>query len=194
MEYEVQGALKPRLPQLTIALIALSLIAAVLTRLGSERDLVVPFLINWYELSQGQWWRLITPIFLHFGLLHLLFNMVWLWELGRVIEWRFGWSRLLLLVLLAGVASNLAELAWSGPLFGGMSGVVYALLTYLWMQGRFNPWLGLDVPRHILAIMLAWFFLCWMGLLGPVANMAHTGGLIVGALWGYVDARRRPGQ
>ena len=91
----MQDASKPRLPQLTIALIALSLIVAIMTRLGSERELVVPFLINWHELSQGQWWRLITPIFLHFGLLHLLFNMLWLWELGRVIEWRFGWPRLL---------------------------------------------------------------------------------------------------
>jgi membrane associated rhomboid family serine protease len=194
MEHGVQDALKPGLPQLTVALIALSLIVAVLTRLGTEREMVVPFLINWHELSLGQWWRLITPIFLHFGLLHLLFNMLWLWELGRAIEWCFGWARLLSLVLLTGVISNLAELAWSGPWFGGMSGVVYALLTYIWMQGRFNPWSGLYVPRHILAMMVAWFFLCWTGLFGPIANMAHTGGLVVGALWGYVDARRRQGR
>lgn len=187
----MQDALKPRLPQLTIALVALSLIVAVVTRLGSEREMVAPFLINWYELSQGQWWRLITPIFLHFGLLHLLFNMMWLWELGRVIEGRFGWPRLLLLVVVTGLGSNFAELAWSGPWFGGMSGVVYALLTYLWMQGRFNPWSGIYIPRHILAMMLAWFFLCWTGLFGPVANMAHTGGLLMGGLWGYIDTLRR---
>jgi membrane associated rhomboid family serine protease len=190
MECDVPAA-KPRLPQLTVGLIALSLITAVLTGLGNQRELVVPFLLNWHELFQGQLWRLITPIFLHFGLLHLLFNMMWLWELGRVIEWRFGWPKLLLLVLVAGMISNLAELAWSGPLFGGMSGVVYALLTYLWMQGRFNPWSGLYVPQPILAMMLAWFFLCWTGLLGPVANMAHTGGLVIGAVWGYLDTRRR---
>lgn len=190
MEHDLPDA-KPRLPQLTVALIALSLIMAALTRLGSERELVLPFLLNWYELFQGQWWRLITPVFVHFGLLHLLFNMMWLWELGRAIEWRFGWTRLLLLVLVAGPISNIAELAWSGPLFGGMSGVVYALLTYIWMQGRFNPRSGLDVPRPIFAMMLAWYLLCWTGLLGPVANMAHTGGLMIGAMWGYLDTRLR---
>lgn len=190
----MQDVSKQRLPQLTITLIALSLIMAVLTRLGSEREMVVPFLINWHELSQGQWWRLISPIFLHFGLVHLLFNMMWLWELGRAIEWRFGWKRFLLVVLLTGIISNLAQLYWSGPWFGGMSGVVYALLAYIWMQGRFNPYSGLHVPKHVLLMMMAWFFLCWTGLLGPIANMAHTGGLVMGILWGYVDARRDQGQ
>ena len=187
----MQEASKSGLPQLTIGLIAPCLIVALLTRLGSTQEMVVPFLINWHELSQGQLWRLITPIFLHFGLLHLIFNMMWLWQLGQVIELKFGWRRLLLLVLVSGIASNIAQLAWSGPWFGGMSGVVYALLTYIWMQGRFNPWSGLYVPKHILAMMLAWYVLCWTGLLGPIANMAHTGGLLVGVLWGYIDARRR---
>ena len=187
----MQAGSTSRLPQLTIALIALSLIMAVLTRLGSEREMLLPFLVNWHELSEGQVWRLITPIFIHFGLLHLVFNMMWLWELGRVIEWRFGWTQLLSLILLTGVVSNLAELAWSGPWFGGMSGVVYALLTYIWIQGRVNPWSGIYVQKHILAMMLAWYVLCWTGVLGAVANMAHTGGLVVGLLWGYLDVRRR---
>lgn len=176
-----------KLPQLTIGLIAISLITAALTELGANRQVVVLLLVNWYELSQFELWRLVTPIFLHFGLLHLVFNMLWLWQLGRAIEMRFGTLKLLMLVLITGILSNLSELWWSTPFFGGMSGVVYALLGYVWMQGKYNPWSGLFVSRQLMAMMLAWYLLCWTGLFGSIANMAHTVGLLSGLLWGYLE-------
>lgn len=179
-----------KLPQLTIALIAISLIVGLMTQLGHYLPLVTPLKLNWAELYQGQVWRVITPIFLHFGALHLIFNMLWLWELGRAIELRFGLYKLAMLVAVCGIGSNFAQLIWSGPHFGGMSGVVYALLAYIYIQGKFNPWSGLYVHRNIMAMMMAWFVLCWTGLLGPIANMAHTGGLVLGALWGYIDTLR----
>jgi len=178
------------MPQLTVALIAICLIMALLSQLGANRQVVVVFLVNWYELSQFELWRLVTPIFLHFGILHLGFNMLWLWQLGGVIEMRFSTRRLLLLVVVIGVLSNLAELAWSGPFFGGMSGVVYGLLGYVWMQAKFNPWSGLFVPQQIIAMMLAWYLLCWTGWFGNIANMAHTAGLVSGVLWGYLESVR----
>src|SRR5205814_225667 len=79
------------------------------------------------SVRHGQLWRLITPIFLHFSILHLIFNLFWLRDLGAMIETRRGSWRLLAIVLAAAVVGNLAEYAWSGPAFGGMSGVVYAL-------------------------------------------------------------------
>lgn len=178
-----------KLPQVTVGLIAVSLILALLTRLGAANQMLIPFLLNWAELFDGQVWRLITPIFLHFGLLHLIFNMLWLWELGGAVEFRLGWPRLVMIVVIAGVLSNLAQLAWAGPWFGGMSGVVYALLGYVWMQSRFNPWLGLVVAPPVVAMMLAWFLICWTGLLGPIANMAHTVGLLIGVLWGFAETQ-----
>jgi len=177
-----------RLPQLTIGLIAISLIMAALTGLGTNRQVVVLLLVNWYELRQFELWRLVTPIFLHFGMLHLVFNMLWLWQLGSVIELRFGTWKLLALVVITGIISNLSELSWSTPFFGGMSGVVYALLGYVWTQGKFNPWSGLFVPRQVMAMMLAWYVLCWTGLFGNIANMAHTAGLVSGLLWGYLES------
>ncbi len=186
-----------RLPPLTAILVAASIVAGLLTRLGGNADFVYPLLISVHpgaglpEIRHGELWRLITPIFLHFGLLHIVFNMLWLWDLGGVIELRQGPARLGLLVLAAGVAGNLAEYAWSGPAFGGMSGVVYALLGYVWAQGRFNPRAGLALHQPVVVMMLLWFVVCWLGLVGNIANMAHTVGLVTGLVLGRVFAPRR---
>ncbi len=189
--------LPARLPPLTATLIAASIVAGLLTRLGGNADFVYPLLISVQpgaglpEIRGGELWRLITPIFLHFGLLHIVFNMLWLWDLGGVIESRQGPARLGLLVLAAGVAGNLAEYAWSGPAFGGMSGVVYALLGYVWVQGRFNPRAGLALHRPVVVMMLAWFVICWLGWVGNIANMAHTVGLVSGLALGWIFSPRR---
>ena len=99
-------------------------------------------------------------------------------ELGRALEYRLSSVQLGVMVLGLGVFSNLAQYFYQGPAFGGMSGVVYGLLAYIWIQGRFNPRFGMGLNRPIVIMMLAWFVLCWTGLMGPVANMAHTAGLI----------------
>ncbi|MEA3291723.1 MAG: rhomboid family intramembrane serine protease [Pseudomonadota bacterium] len=190
-----------RLPPVTTGLIALSLLVFLYSRMGNDFESLRPLLISWYlqptlpELRDGQLWRLITPIFIHFGLLHITFNMMWLWDLGRVIEWIQGPRHLLALVAAIGIASNLGEYFYSGPAFGGMSGVLYGLLGYIWMQGKFNPRFGVRLHKPIVTMMLVWFVLCWSGffeLVGGIriANMAHTGGLVVGLIWGYLDAQR----
>lgn len=191
----MRRALSPALLPLTLLLIALSVLITLVSGMGRYLDVLAPFLISDYtggalpEIAAGQWWRLITPIFIHFGVLHLVFDMLWLWELGGAVEVRQGSARLGLLVLVIGVVSNLAEFYYAGPLFGGMSGVVYGLLGYVWMQGRYRPGAGLFVAPQIVVMMLVWYGVCWTGLVGHVANMAHTGGLLVGVLWGYVSAQ-----
>ena len=82
------------------------------------------------EVRRGEFWRLITPIFVHFGFLHLLFNMMMLRNLGGVIEAKFGPACFAGLVVALAVGSNLAQLAWSSPNFGGMSGVDSGLFDY----------------------------------------------------------------
>ncbi|MDP6434322.1 MAG: rhomboid family intramembrane serine protease [Arenicellales bacterium] len=180
------------LPPVTTALISVSALVALLSGLGANLDLLLGLFISstlhggLHEIQSGEIWRLFTPAFIHFGVLHFVFNMLWIWNLGTVIESLLGSSRLIILTLGIGIFSNLAQYYWSGPAFGGMSGILYGLLGYLWIQGRFNPGFGVILNRSIVIMMLVWFVLCWTGLLGPIANMAHTAGLATGIILGLI--------
>ncbi|QMV61615.1 rhomboid family intramembrane serine protease [Pseudomonas berkeleyensis] len=143
-------------------------------------------------LASGQWWRLITPMLIHFGWLHLAMNSLWYWELGRRIEFRQGAIGLLGLTLLFGLASNFAQYWWAGPsLFGGLSGVLYGLLGYCWIYQRLAPNPVYRLPPGVLVMMLAWLAICMTGIFellqfGAIANAAHVGGLLTGCLIGLL--------
>jgi GlpG protein len=142
------------------------------------------------RVRQGEVWRLITPIFLHFSILHLLFNMFWLRDLGGMIETQRGPWTMLAAVLASAVIGNLAQYFWSldtpSPFgFGGMSGVVYGLFGYVWIKQRFEPHLGLGLNEQSAMIMLAWLVICMTGMIGHVANAAHVAGLLSGAAIAY---------
>ena len=149
------------------------------------------------EIMRGEIWRLITPIFIHARLappfegmsfLHLPFNMLWLYDLGSMIEKRRGSWRFLVLVLVTAVVSNTAQYYSAGPAFGGMSGVVYGLLGYAWIKGRFDPNSGLFVHSQTMTMMMVWFFLCLFKFIPNVANMAHGVGLVLGLATGYISS------
>ena len=140
-------------------------------------------------LGRGEVWRLVTPIFLHFGGIHLLFNMLCLRSFGGLIEVRKGSLRLFLLVLVSAVASNMGQFLADSQspepsVFGGMSGVCYALFGYLMAKGYSRPQDGLGVNSNTVVLMLGWFLLCALGVNGPIANTAHGVGLIVGIIAG----------
>jgi len=180
-----------RYSRLTAGLIAASAVVGLLSGLGQNFEVLQYLFISEYreglpEIFGGQLWRLLTPMFIHFGALHFLFNMMWLYDLGSAVEQRQGMGRMAILVLVTAVLSNLAQFAWDGPGFGGMSGVVYGLLAYVWAQGQYNPRAGIGLHQSIAAWMLAWFVICWLGLVGNVANMAHTVGLVCGAGLGLI--------
>ncbi|QDU38724.1 Rhomboid protease GlpG [Maioricimonas rarisocia] len=140
------------------------------------------------EVTQGQVWRLVTPIFLHFSPLHLIMNMYWTYLFGSWIEQRIGTWRFVLLILLTAVPSNLGQFYESGPQFGGMSGVGFGLFGYLWVRGRLDPHFGIWLPRTTVTFFLVWLVICMTGLVGPVANVAHVVGLIAGMGAGGVVA------
>jgi GlpG protein len=141
-------------------------------------------------MANGEYWRLVTPIFLHFGLFHIAFNGLWLWELGRRIEPLTGSLQMTMSVLLMAIASNLGQYLWGGPsLFGGMSGVVYGLLGYIWIRHKVAPRPILAIPKGLLGFMLFWLFLGMSGFMdlfmtGSIANAAHAVGLVTGMLLG----------
>ena len=144
------------------------------------------------SLDSGQYWRFITPIFLHFGLVHLVFNSLWLSMLGSRIEHLNGSSHFILLVLVTGAVSNMAQYLWSGSIyFGGMSGVVYALLGYIWIKHKLVPNPVSQLPPGIVGFMLGWLAVCMTGIVDVVlgvgvANAAHLGGLVIGMLLGLI--------
>jgi GlpG protein len=184
---------------LTCALIAGCVLVALISRMGADREVVRHFFITdplgtgegWLpEVRAGAVWRLVIPVFLHFGPLHLIFNLMWLFQLGCLIEARRGTLALATLVTVIATASNLAQFAFAGPRFGGMSGVVYGLFGYVWIRGKHDRASGLFIDPQSVVIMVGWFFACLTGWLGPVANMAHGVGLALGMAWGAVTAWR----
>ncbi len=182
-----------------LGLVAISALVAFVTQLGHEP---LPALyiapVNLEEryflpLDWAQPWRFITPIFMHFGVFHVLFNMMWLHELGGQIESREGTMTLLAVVVLGAAVSNLAQYYWSGPNFGGMSGVNYVLFAYVWMRARYAPNSGYSLPASTTWWLMGWLVLCGTGTMGPIANTAHAVGLIVGlglGLPSYLRFRR----
>lgn len=180
-----------RYHRVTATLIGLSLSVSFISSFGSNFQVIHYLFISEYreglpEIFDGQLWRLFTPIIIHFGILHIAFNMLWLYQLGSVIEQYQGIRRMTILVIIISLLSNFAQFIWSGPQFGGMSGVVYGLLAYIWAQGKFNPRAGLGLDQNIAIMMLVWFVVCWLGLVGNIANMAHTIGLVSGVILGFI--------
>ena len=144
--------------------------------------------------QDGQWWRLGSAMFLHFGIVHLTLNMWALWDVGRLVERLYGRWRFALLYLGSGVAGNLLSLVLQGnkAVSGGASGAVFslygALLVFLWrerrhVQKREFRWLfGFAVLFTLITLA--------MGLVIPgIDNAAHVGGLVCGALMAQMLAR-----
>lgn len=173
----------------TLALLFACLAVAVYTGVGERLAAVEPLLfpdVAGGLLATGEPWRLITPILLHFGGVHLVFNLLWWWTLGGLIE-RFQSSfQLAMLTLGIGLVSNAVQYWADGPAFGGLSGVIYGLMGYLWLYGRVNPRAGYQLRPAIVNFMLVWMVLGFTGLIGPVANAAHLSGLLAGCAIGVV--------
>jgi len=128
-------------------------------------------------------WRLLGPAFFHFSWLHVVFNTMWWWQLGGSIEEALGKSTLINLLLISAIFSNLGQFFVSGANFGGLSGVVYALVGFVWWYGYLAPEKGLSLSKPIIGFLLFWLLLGFVDIL-PVnmANTAHLLGLISGCL------------
>ncbi len=130
--------------------------------------------------------RLLGPAFFHFSWLHIVFNTMWWWQLGGSIERLAGTASLLYLLIISAIVSNLGQFMVDGPNFGGLSGVVYALVGYVWWMGWLLPEKGLSLSKPIIGFMLFWLLLGYTSLMPiNVANTAHLLGLVSGCLLAY---------
>lgn len=126
-------------------------------------------------------WRLWTPTFIHYTLPHLVINLYLWWLLASKIEQE---SRLELMIILvfSAAGSNLLQWWLESPNFGGLSGVVYALMAYLYLMHRFGGKVRYQIDSTLCLLMLALIPLGATGIVGQFANYAHIGGLCCGAL------------
>ncbi len=201
----------PRHAPLVLAIIVLGVLMAWFTGLGSNQFtanlmFVDPRAYDWGSMAErldalsatlasGQVWRLFTPDFLHFSWTHIIFNSVMLWFLGSQVEWFDGRGRLVVLFIITSLLSNGLQYLISGPLFGGLSGVVYGILGYCWLSQR-------TLPRFQFPPALVTFAVVWMVIgftpfpemlgLGSMANEAHLGGFVAGlALAAILPIRKK---
>lgn len=186
---------------LTLSLLAVSLLVAAYTNLGTNMERVAPFMVTEYpwkdgfpEIATGQLWRIFTPGIVHFGMMHLGFNLMMWWGFAQRIEVRKGFAFTALLVASAQVVSGLVQIAWTVAtmphgyvFFGGLSGVLYALFGYAWTKGRIDPSDRIGVSDNTVYFLMGWLFLCMTGILGNIANGAHVGGLLWGGAYAYLE-------
>ncbi|MDU1730490.1 MAG: rhomboid family intramembrane serine protease GlpG [Citrobacter freundii] len=111
-----------------------------------------------------EFWRYFTHAFMHFSLMHILFNLLWWWYLGGAVEKRLGSGKLI------------------------VTGVVYALMGYVWLRGERDPQSGIFLQRGLIIFALIWIVAGWFDLFGmSMANGAHIAGLAVGLAMAFAD-------
>ena len=188
-------------------LIAFACLVSFYSSFGSKLNLIEPIFFNKFLISFNQiqfydfqttylisneWWRLVTPMFIHFSSTHLIFNSLWIYILGREIEQLDGKIIFIFLILFTSASSNYLQYFFSGPsLFGGLSGVVYGLLGYCFVSETFLRINKFSFPPAIYIFMFVWLLIGFTGFLdllgfGKIANFAHLGGLLSGILSGYI--------
>jgi len=193
---------------LYIPLILLAVVLAVFSNFGSIIHVIEPLTFTKINVSNAgnvsmtsfnqtffvdnEWWRLISPILIHFSFAHLAFNCLWIYVLGEKIERIDSKSAFVFLVLISSICSNFLQYYWTNSsYFGGLSGVIYGLLGYcmiLEMESE-NDRYGL--PPALYIFMIVWLLLGFFEVLdmfgfGKVANFAHLGGLVSGMMFGMI--------
>jgi len=183
---------------ITSILTILCLLVAAVTLLGSrlngveflfypllETGGVLPLLLDIDSFAKAI--QTLSPMLLHFGGIHLAFNLLWLWYFGRQLEPslpRFAYVSLI--VLLAFISNTAQYLVLSYNNFGGMSGVVYGLVGYAWIVHVLFPTSRLQINNTMFAVFVIMMVLMEVFVGSFIATTAHVGGLVAGLLLGLV--------
>lgn len=197
----VFGSSLPLRAPVTLTLIALSILGFLLVLVPATRGLATLFAILPSHLAAdpllvgglgGEYWRLVTPVFLHFGWLHIVFNCLWLWYFGHRVEAVIGHFNMLMLVLVIALVSNITQAQFTvAGTFGGMSGVVYGVLGFAWAAPLLQPAWRIQPTSAVMLFLVIWLVAGLVGLVeaagfGRIANAAHLSGLLCGLALGLV--------
>jgi membrane associated rhomboid family serine protease/Flp pilus assembly protein TadD len=160
-------------------------------------EVMVRFGANFGPLTlSGEWWRLLTYMFLHGGLMHIAFNMWCLWDLGALCESLYGRWTYAAIYLITGVAAGLASVGWNpGVLSVGASGAIFGLAGALiasFYLGEFSvPRVAIQGTLRSLLFFVG-FNVLFGTMMSGIDNAAHAGGLVSGLILGALIARVAP--
>ena len=191
-----------------IPIIIVSILLALISNFGSLIAIIEPLTFTILKISnqgfvsvstfeqtyflENQWWRLISPMFIHFSFAHLAFNCLWIYILGEKIERIDNSITFLMLIIFSSICSNYLQFLWTGSsLFGGLSGVIYGLIGYCMILEMDTNYDRYQLPSGLYLFMIVWLILGFLGILelfgfGSVANFAHLGGLVSGILFAII--------
>ena len=188
-------------PVLTYLLTALSVLITSAAALGQQGGPLIARLGTFgladaEDIWNGRLWGLVTPVFVHGGVLHLLFDMLWLVQLGRILERTLPPAVYLGFLVAAAAVGSATEMLVSGQTGIGMSGVVYAMFGLLWAGRGYDASWRAVATRGNLQYLIAWGLFCVVGTYFHflnIANGAHAGGFLFGLCIGYLfySPRRR---
>lgn len=146
-----------------------------------------------YAMAHGRWWTLITAIYLHGGLLHIVFNLLWIRQLGPAVEQFFGAARLILIFTFSGVLGFVVSNLVGIPFTIGASGSIFGLLGALIFYGRDR---GGVFGQAMFRQLLGWAVILFLFgfFMSGINNFAHGGGFIGGYLsakfFGYMESKQ----
>ena len=189
------ATLRERVGPFTLLLMAACIIVFIIMNVVGDQSVMIALAWPYDPSLEFDVWRYFSHALMHFSVMHILFNLLWWWYLGGAVEKRLGSGKLIVITIISALLSGYVQHKFSGPWFGGLSGVVYALMGYVWLRGERDPQSGIYLQRGLITFALIWLIAGWFDLFGmSIANGAHVAGLAVGLAMAFADtlhARKR---
>ena len=189
------ATVRERAGPFTLLLMAACIIVFIMMNVVGDQSVMIALTWPYDPSLDVDVWRYFTHALMHFSVMHILLNRLWWWYLGGAVEKRLGSGKLIVITVISALLSGYVQHKFSGPWFGGLSGVVYALMGDVWLRGERDPESGIYLQRGLITFALIWLIAGWFDLFGmSIANGAHVTGLAVGLAMAFADtlhARKR---
>ncbi len=182
---------------MNVAVFVLMWLAGGMSAMEADERVLVGFgaKVNRLIAEEGQYWRLVTSMFIHIGFIHLFFNCYALMIVGQEIERLYGSSRFVLLCLLTGIAGSIASYLYTPNTSAGASGAIFGLFgvmaTFAFRFRKEIPdLLSKEIKRRVIPLIL--INLSFGVFIAQIDNAAHIGGLIAGVGLALIIPYKRP--